>query len=294
MTQIVLFPGQGSQVKGMGAELFDRYPEMTATADQVLGYSIKELCVDDPRGELALTQFTQPALFIVNALMYRARLDDGAAPPDFVAGHSLGEYDALYAAGAFDFATGVTLVKERGALMGRVSGGGMSAVVGIEPETIQTVLAESDEGRRVDVANFNSFEQTVIAGPKEDLAAVKPALDAAGARMVVALNVSAPFHSRYMRDAQREFETFLQGFTFAAPRIPVISNVRARPYEPDMVRATLAEQIGNSVRWLDSMLYLLEQPEPDFTEVGPGQVLTKLLKQIQKRAKGKRQRAEGT
>ncbi len=283
MTQIVLFPGQGSQVQGMGAELFDRYPEMTATADRVLGYSIKELCVDDPRGELGLTQFTQPALFIVNALMARARLEDDGAVPAFVAGHSLGEYNALYAAGCFDFEIGVTLVRERGALMGRVSGGGMMAVIGLEPEKIQTILSDSEQGRRVDVANFNSFDQTVVAGLKADLDAVKPAIEAAGARMVVPLNVSAPFHSRYMRDAQREFEGFLQGFTFAAPEIPVISNVRARPYEPDMVRATLAEQIGNSVRWLDSMLYLMEKPEPDFIEVGPGQVLTKLLKQIQKR-----------
>lgn len=283
MTHIVLFPGQGSQAKGMGGELFDRYRDMTADASSVLGYSIKELCVDDPRGELGLTQFTQPALFVVNALMYRARIDDGGAAPDFVAGHSLGEYNALLAAGCFDFATGVALVKERGALMGRVSGGGMSAVIGLEPERIQSVLHESAEGRNVDVANFNSFEQTVIAGPKEDLAAVKPALEAAGARMVVPLNVSAPFHSRYMRDAQREFEGFLARFDFKAPAIPVISNVRARPYEGDMVRGTLAEQIGNSVRWLDSMLYLLEKPEPVFEEVGPGQVLSKLLKQIQKR-----------
>ena len=177
--QIVLFPGQGSQSKGMGAELFDRYSEMTATADRVLGYSIKELCLDDPRGELGLTQFTQPALFIVNALMYHARLDDGAPKPDFTAGHSLGEYNALYAAGCFDFETGVTLVRERGALMGRVSGGGMMAVIGLEPEKIQSVLSESEEGRRVDVANFNSFEQTVVAGPKADLEAVKPAIEAA-------------------------------------------------------------------------------------------------------------------
>ena len=283
MTTVVLFPGQGSQAKGMGGELFDRYPDMTAEASRILGYSIKELCLDDPREELGQTQFTQPALFVVNALTYRARMDDGKPAPDFVAGHSLGEYNALLAAGCFDFGTGVTLVKERGALMGRVSGGGMSAVIGLEPEAIQKILHESDEGRRVDVANFNSFDQTVIAGPKDDLAAVKPALETAGARMVVPLNVSAPFHSRYMRDAQREFDGFLQTFEFRAPSIPVISNVRARPYEGDMVRATLAEQIGNSVRWLDSMLYLMEKPEPAFEEAGPGQVLTKLLKQIQKR-----------
>lgn len=281
--QIVLFPGQGSQAKGMGAELFDRFPEMVSEADGILGYSIRELCLDDPRAELGQTQFTQPALFIVNALTYRARMEAGGAAPDFVAGHSLGEYNALLAAGCFDFATGVTLVKERGALMGRVSGGGMSAVIGIEPATIQQVLHDSEAGRRLDVANFNSFEQTVIAGPKEDLETVKPLLEAAGARMVIPLNVSAPFHSRYMREAQREFGEFLQRFDFRAPAIPVISNVRARPYEGDMVRATLSEQIGNSVRWLDSMLFLMEKPEPVFEEVGPGQVLTKLLKQIQKK-----------
>jgi trans-AT polyketide synthase/acyltransferase/oxidoreductase domain-containing protein len=289
---IVMFPGQGSQVKGMGGDLFERFPEMTETASRILGYSIRELCLDDPRGELGQTQFTQPALFVVNALMFRARMEDGEPVPAFVAGHSLGEYNALFAAGSFDFATGVTMVKERGALMGRVSGGGMSAVIGLEPEKIQDVLHRCEEGRRLDVANFNSFEQTVIAGPKEDLDAVKPALEAAGARMVVPLNVSAPFHSRYMRDAQREFGEFLKQFALDPPFIPVISNVRARPYEGDMVRATLAEQIGNSVRWLDSMLYLLDQPDPQFVEVGPGQVLTKLLRQIQKRAKGRGQRAE--
>ncbi|MDQ3068266.1 MAG: ACP S-malonyltransferase [Acidobacteriota bacterium] len=283
MTEIVLFPGQGSQVKGMGAELFGRYPDLTAEADRVLGYSIAELCLDDPRDELGRTQFTQPALFVANALTYRASLEDGAAPPACVAGHSLGEYNALLAAGCFDFATGVTLVKQRGELMGRVSGGGMSAVIGLEPDAIQAALESTEEGRRVDVANLNSFEQTVMAGPKEDLAAVKGTLEAAGARMVIPLNVSAPFHSRYMRDAQREFEGFLEGFEFRAPSIPVISNVTARPYGADAVRATLAGQIGNSVRWLDSMLYLLEMPEPGFREAGPGQVLTKLIKQIRKK-----------
>ena len=156
----------------MGGDLFDRYPDWTRQADDILGYSIRELCVDDPRGELGQTAFTQPALFVVNALTYRARIDGGAAEPAFLAGHSLGEYDALLAARVFDFATGLRLVQRRGALMGRVGGGGMSAVIGLDPKTIQRVLHESDEGRRVDVANFNSQDQTVLAGPKEDLAAV--------------------------------------------------------------------------------------------------------------------------
>lgn len=283
MSLICLFPGQGSQVKGMGAELFDRYPDWTAEADRVLGYSIRELCVDDPRGELGLTQFTQPALYVVNALTYRAKREDGMGVPDFVAGHSLGEYDALLAAGCFEFATGLEMVKERGHMMSRVSGGGMAAVIGLDLVKIKEVLDASDAGRRVDVANFNSFDQTVIAGPKDDLETVKPAFEAAGVRAYIPLNVSAPFHSRYMREPQMAFDTFLRRFSFKVPQIPVVSNVSARPYEDDMVRQTLSEQIGNSVQWLETMLYLMKQPEPEFVECGPGTVLTKMLAQIRKR-----------
>jgi malonyl CoA-acyl carrier protein transacylase len=283
MSIIYLFPGQGSQSKGMGGDLFDRYADWTTAANAILGYSIRELCVDDPRAELGLTAFTQPALYVVNALTYRAMRDDGGAAPDFVAGHSLGEYDALLAAGVFDFSTGLRLVQRRGQLMGRVSGGGMAAVIGLEPRRIQELLLESDEGRRIDVANFNSYEQTVLAGPKEDLAAVRAGIEAAGARAFIPLNVSAPFHSRYMRDAQSEFAAFLSDVTFQPPVVPVISNVTAKPYEPHLVRETLSEQIGNSVRWLESVQYLLEQPDPQIEEVGPGSVLAKLLAQIKKR-----------
>ena len=283
MSTICLFPGQGSQSKGMGADLFDRYPDWTAEATAILGYSIRELCVDDPRGELGLTQFTQPALYVVNALAYRARQDDGRAAPAFLAGHSLGEYDALLAAGVFDFATGLRLVQRRGALMGQVTGGGMAAVIGLEPGRIQRILDDHDAGRRLDVANFNSYDQTVIAGAKDDLAAIQPAFEEAGARAFIPLSVSAPFHSRYMRDVQGEFAAFLRDCRFLAPTIPVISNVSGKPYEADLVRQTLSEQIGNSVRWLESILYLLDQPDPEFEEVGPGTVLTRLVAQIRKR-----------
>lgn len=267
----------------MGAELFGRYSDWTRDADSVLGYSIRELCVDDPRGELGLTQFTQPALYVVNALTYRAREDEGRARPDFVAGHSLGEYNALLAAGVFDFAGGLRLVQRRGQIMSQVRGGGMAAVIGLDPARIQQVLDQSDAGRRLDVANFNSYEQTVIAGPADDIAAVKPAFEAAGARAFIPLNVSAPFHSRYMHEPQREFATFLSGFTLRAPSLPVIANVTGQPYDASRVRETLAEQIGHSVQWLPSLLYLLGQPDPAFEEVGPGSVLTKLLAQTRKR-----------
>lgn len=274
-----MFPGQGSQAKGMGADLFDRYADWTAEADRVLGYSVRELCLEDPRGELGQTAFTQPALFVVNAMSYRARSDAGRPAPDFLAGHSLGEYNALLAAGVFDFATGLRLVRARGALMGRVTGGGMAAVIGLEPDRIVSLLATSDAGQRVDVANFNSFEQTVIAGRQDDLAAVRPALQEAGAR-VIPLKVSAPFHSRYMREAMAEFETELAPVLFVPPAIPVVANVTAAPYDPGQLRETLARQIGHSVRWLDSVLYLLDRGVTEFEEVGPGRVLAGLVARI--------------
>jgi malonyl CoA-acyl carrier protein transacylase len=283
MSSICLFPGQGSQSKGMGAELFDRYPDWTSQADALLGYSIRDVCVDDPRGELGLTQFTQPALFVVNALTYRARIEDGKPVPDFVAGHSLGEYNALLAAGVYDFATGVTLVKRRGQIMAAVSGGGMAAVIGMEPRRIQEVLSTTEAGRRLDVANFNSYDQTVIAGPKADLAVVKEQFEEAGVRAYIPLNVSAPFHSRYMREAQTTFAAFLHAVPLVPPQIPVISNVSGKPYEGDLVWQTLSEQIGNSVRWLESIVYLLDRTDPQFEEVGPGTVLTKLVAQIKKK-----------
>src|SRR5688572_23173036 len=283
MSLVCIFPGQGSQSKGMGADLFDRYPEWTTLADELLGYPIRELCVDDPRGELGQTRFTQPALFTVNALTYRARLDDGKEVPAFVAGHSLGEYNALLAAGVFDFASGLSLVARRGQIMAQVSGGGMAAVIGMEPSAIQDVLNASEAGRRLDVANFNSYDQTVIAGPKDDLATVKAQFEAAGVRAYIPLNVSAPFHSRYMSEAQAEFAASLDTVVFNPPQIPVISNVTGKPYDPDLLRQTLSEQIGNSVRWLDTIVYLLAQPEPEFEEVGPGTVLSKLVAQIKKK-----------
>jgi malonyl CoA-acyl carrier protein transacylase len=263
----------------MGAGLFERFADWTSIADRVLGYSIRDLCIEDAEGRLVQTAFTQPALFVVNAMTYRARLESGAEAPRFVAGHSLGEYNALLAAGVFDFETGLRFVRERGALMGRVGGGGMAAVIGIPPAKISEVLAASDAGRRLDVANFNSQEQTVIAGPKEDLAAVKADFQAAGARYIP-LKVSAPFHSRYMHDAEREFGAVLATGNFAPPAMIVIANVTARPYDAAKLQETLASQIGHSVRWLDSMVYLIEQGVTTFEEVGPGNVLTKLVAQI--------------
>ncbi len=243
---VCLFPGQGSQKAGMGAELFERFPDWTAAADDVLGYSVRELCVNDPRGELGQTAFTQPALFTVNAMIYRTRLEDGRPAPAFLAGHSLGEYNALLAAGVFDFASGLRLVARRGAIMSEVRGGSMSAVIGLAPSTIEAVLAKNEPGHAIDVANYNSFDQTVIAGPREALAAIEAPLVAAGARGCLPLNVSAPFHSRYMREAQGVFERDLAPVPLHPPQIPVVSNVTARPYAHDAVPTRM---MPSKTRW---------------------------------------------
>jgi malonyl CoA-acyl carrier protein transacylase len=284
MSIACLFPGQGSQSKGMGRDLFDRFADWSLEADAILGYSVRDLCLEDTDGRLGQTEFTQPALFVVNAMAWRARRESDRPAPAFVAGHSLGEYNALLAAEVFDFATGVRLVRERGRLMGEVRGAGMAAVMGLDPDRIRGVLGASDAGRALDVANINSFDQTVIAGPKPALADIKPALETAGARAVIPLNVSAPFHSRYMQPVQEAFDRFLAPFTFRPPVIPVVSNLTAAPYGADSIRETLAGQIANSVRWLDSTVYLLRQGVTEFEETGPGSVLTKLVAQIKKRA----------
>ena len=282
---VIMFPGQGTQRRGMGAELFTSFPDETRRASEILGYSIEQLCVDDPQGRLDQTRYAQVALYVVNALGYMQHQRQSGQPrckADILMGHSLGEYNALQAAGVFDFATGLRMVQRRGALMGQVTGGGMAAVIGLTPDRIETLLAGSEEGRRIDVANFNSSDQTVIAGPEPDLAAVQPAFEAAGARKFSLLKVSAPFHSRYMREPMLEFGHFLEDFGFAAPSIPVIANVSAQPYPVDAVRDTLARQIGHSVRWLDTMTYLFDHGVTDVEEVGPGTVLAKLAQRIKK------------
>lgn len=267
----------------MGADLFDRFADWTREADAILGYPIRDLCVSDPQGQLGQTAFTQPALFIVNAMTYRARIEDGGAPPAYVAGHSLGEFNALLAAGVLDFPTGLAIVRRRGEIMGQVRGGGMAAIIGLEPAKIEGVLVASEAGQRLDVANFNSFDQTVIAGPKDDLAAVKSDFEQAGVRAYIPLNVSAPFHSRYMREPAATYASVLGGVDLAAPSVPVIANVSGAPYDKTAVRETLGAQIDHSVRWLDSMLYLLDHGVSEFVETGPGTVLTKLVAQIKKK-----------
>jgi trans-AT polyketide synthase/acyltransferase/oxidoreductase domain-containing protein len=278
-----VFPGQGSQEKGMGATLFDEFADLTAQADDILGYSIKELCLEDPERQLKQTQYTQPALYVVNALSYFKKIKEADKQPDFVAGHSLGEYNALLAAGGVDFATGLKLVQKRGELMSQAPTGAMAAVINCSSDKLQAILSENGL-TGIDIANHNTPSQLVIAGLKDDINRVYDIFEPMDSVRCVVLNVSAAFHSHYMRDAQQEFERFLTGFKFATLKIPIISNVTARPYQQTEITANLAKQITQQVNWVDSIRYLIGQGEMTFEEVGPGKVLTKLIAKIQKEA----------
>jgi trans-AT polyketide synthase, acyltransferase and oxidoreductase domains len=279
-----VFPGQGSQSKGMGGALFDEFKELTAQADQMLGYSIQELCLEDPNLYLSQTQYTQPALYIVNAFGYLKRVQETGKKPDFVAGHSLGEYDALFAAGAYDFGTGLKLVQKRGELMSRATGGGMAAVVGLNGEQIKEVLDRNNLSG-IDIANDNSPFQIVISGPKTDIDNAKPIFEETkGVKLVSILITSGAFHSRYMEKARQEFEVFLHNFSFGKLTIPVISNVHARPYQQSHLKQNLCEQITHPVKWTESIRFLMGLGEMEFEALGTGKTLTGLIQRIKREA----------
>nr|WP_176705777.1 ACP S-malonyltransferase [Pseudoalteromonas sp. SANK 73390] len=275
--KVYMFPGQGSQQVGMGSELFDKYPELVRVADDILGYSIKDLCLTGPASKLSNTQYTQPALYMVSALSYLEKVASGFKP-DIVMGHSLGEFNALFAAGVFSFEDGLKLVKKRGELMAGMSNGSMIAVMKCPAEIIQQVMADKDI-KDVDFANYNSLSQVVLAGPKDSLTRLTVGLEDEGAA-VVPLNVSAPFHSRHMSKVQQHFSDYLEQFTFAKPNKIVISNVYAQPYDAHQLKSCLAMQISSPVRWSDSIEFLLQKGISDFQEVGNGHVLQNLLNKI--------------
>ena len=276
-----MFPGQGSQSKGMGAALFAEFPDLVNKADTILGYSITKLCLEDPEQQLGKTNFTQPALFVVNALSYLKRRKEDNVLPNYVIGHSLGEYNSLFAAEVFDFETGLRLVKKRGELMAQASGGGMAAVVGLQADQVQALIAQH-QLNNISIANYNSATQAVISGPKEAILAAEKIFTGAGAMLYMPLNVSGAFHSPYMDAAQTEFKTFVSQFSFGVPKIPVIANVNAQPYQADQIATNLTSQITHSVQWTQMIKYLITNGETNFIEIGPGKILTGLVKRIQK------------
>jgi trans-AT polyketide synthase/acyltransferase/oxidoreductase domain-containing protein len=199
-----------------------------------------------------------------------------------MAGHSLGEYSALFAAGVFDFETGLKIVKKRGELMSQAAGGGMAAVIGLNENKVEEIIREKMLSS-ISIANYNSPSQIVISGPKADIITAEAYFDSAGARYIP-LNVSGAFHSRYMQSARETFENHLDSFAFQEPAIPVISNIQGRPYSQGETKKNLADQITHSVKWTESIRYLMGRGNMTFEEIGPGTVLTRLIQAIQKAA----------
>ena len=279
MTIAYLFPGQGSQTVGMGRDLYERSPEARALfdrADEALGYSISKICFEGPEDELRLTRNTQPALLVVSTAACRLLGRD----PAVAAGHSLGEYSALVAAGVLRFEDAVVLVHKRGRYMQEavpVGVGGMAAVLGVPGDEIEKRLAEVRAGV-VEIANWNSDDQIVISGDK---AAVEEALALIQAPKSVLLPVSAPFHSRLMKPAEERLAADLDATAFADPRFPIITNVDAKAIRTgEEARDALKRQVSRSVLWTRSMAVMSGLGIEACVECGPGKVLAGLVKRI--------------
>ena len=281
-----LFPGQASQHPGMGRDLAENFPESRAVfdeADAALGFPISKLCFEGPEETLKLTKNTQPAIVTVSVAACRA-LEKRGVTPDMTAGHSLGEYSALVAAGALTFADAVKLARTRGRYMQDAvpaGEGAMAAIMGLSPADVAEICRKAAGNEIVSPANMNSPEQTAISG---HAAAVKRAVEIAsqsGAKRAVMLPVSAPFHCALMQPAQRRFETDLRAAAFAPLQFPLITNVDAEAIQSgEEAREALIRQVTQPVRWLDSVREMIDQGVNIFVEVGPGKVLSGLLRQI--------------
>ena len=279
MSIAYLFPGQGSQHVGMGNELFQQFPSLVEEANSILGYSLEELCTQGPEDKLGQTQFTQPALYLVSYLAGLAKQEENMFP-DMAAGHSVGEFAALAAAKAFSFADGLRMVAKRGKIMAEVRGGGMAAVIGLEPNIISATLQDKDL-QKIDLANFNSPGQIVISGPALEIDSSIAVLKEAGAKLVVPLKVSGAFHSEMMKEPSQEFAVFLKEFSFAVPNFPIFANVTGSEYSnPKEIGGLLVKQMYSSVLWSESIQKMRSIGAVEFIECGPGNVLTKLLRQI--------------
>lgn len=281
-----LFPGQGSQIVGMGRELAALYPVARHTfqeADEALGFAISKLCFEGPEDDLKMTEITQPAILTTSVAVFRVLQEKGVAL-QFVAGHSLGEYSAHVAAGTIDFADAVRVVNKRGRYMQEAvpaGKGAMAAILAMPLADLQNVCDEAAQGEVVSAANINSPEQIVISGAT---AAVQRAADLAkerGAKKAIMLPVSAPFHCALMQPAQDRLAGDLRQMEFDTPEVPVISNIDAQPKtEAEAARNALISQVTGAVQWLGCVRKLIELGANTFVEVGPGRVLTGLMRQI--------------
>ena len=289
-----IFPGQGSQAPGMGRELAEGYAaarEVFEEADEALGFRLSRLCFEGPAEELQLTENTQPAILATSVAALRAAEGEGLARPDFVAGHSLGEYSALVAAGALSLRDAVRTVRKRGRYMQEavpVGAGAMAAVLGADLETVEAVCKEAArEGEICSAANVNSPGQIVIAGSAAAVERAVPLLKERGAKRAVPLKVSAPFHCALMLPAQERLAADLDAVEFKDLSVPLVTNVDAAVVRTGAeARAALVRQVSQPVRWRESVELLAREGVDTFVEVGAGKVLTGLVRQTAPQARG--------
>jgi [acyl-carrier-protein] S-malonyltransferase len=286
-----LYPGQGSQAVGMGKALADTFPEARAAfaeADEALGRSLSGLCFDGPEDQLTLTENTQPAILATSIAAHRVLEARGLAPA-WAAGHSLGEYSAHVAAGTFDFADALRIVSHRGRYMQDavpVGTGAMAAVLGLDAAAVQAACEAAAQGEVVSPANLNAPGQVVIAGAAAAVERAGAEAKARGAKRVIALNVSAPFHCALMAPAQQRLEPELRALAVRAPRVPVVANVDAQPRRDGASSIdALVAQVSGAVRWEDVIRYLVSAGVRAYVEVGPGTVLAGLARKIDREAR---------
>jgi len=282
-----IFPGQGSQAIGMGKELFDDFAaarEVCEAADDALGFSLSEMCFSGDEADLQLTANTQPAILTVSIAAYHVAVAEGLPHPDYVAGHSLGEYSALVAAGVLDFADAVRTVRKRGMYMQEavpVGVGAMAAILGLDVETVEAGCKEAAQGQVCSAANINSPSQVVIAGNAEAIDRACDILKEKGAKRAIKLNVSAPFHCALMMPAQERLAADLGGLKYGNFSFPILHNVDAEVNEDAAdVSDRLTRQVSSPVRWLSTIENLRAAGVEKFVEIGPGKVLTGLVRQI--------------
>lgn len=278
----VAFPGQGSQKVGMAQEISQDSKELFAEASQILGYDLLDLCNDGPLDKLSSTEFAQPALLVTCYALWRTVAKETTAKV-FI-GHSLGQITALVAAGAISFSDGVKIVAQRGKLMNECPAvGGMSAILGLEADQVEKLCQEASSFGIVNVANYNSPGQIVVSGERKALEHVGSQALEFGAKRIIPLAVSGPFHSVLMQPAAEEFKAFLNGMIFQAPQFPVVSNHRnVLITTASEIKQELVDQLTNSVQWINNIKLLESMGINKLVEVGPTAVLTGLTKRISK------------